>query len=474
MTIDIDTPNSPGWWLAKLDKKRVGRLKRLNLLHSYHIGDPPLPTNVETARESFREFLKTARTNYADVLVGSVAERITVRDIRTALSGEDVDDEAQRIWKENGLDVEFADVIENMLALGDSFMMVGKDSDSDELIVTGEDPRQVVTIHNPVKQSEIRAASKTFHDPDEEKDYIFLFIKGQWDEEANAFGPAMRYVASRKSKGSPRGPLFSKSAWSWDDEFGGADGEPLPHSLVPVVRFRNRRGVGEFEPHLDLLNRINDTVYQRMVITLYQAFKQRVVHMDEDEDDEDEGADGSGAEKLTLDDVLTSDPGSWIQLPKDATIWESTQADLNGILSAIKDDVKQLAAVTRRPLSILAPDNQSATGASFTREGLTFATEDKMTRAAQALRDLFYLIFLTLEDTERADRSKIIIGWMPTERHSLSDMYSAVAQAQGSLAKRTIWREILQKTPEEIRQLASELADEMLLVEDLNAPANTA
>lgn len=97
-----------------------------------------------------------------------------------------------------------------------------------------------------------------------------------------------------------------------------------------------------------------------------------------------------------------------------------------------------------------------------------------MTRAAQALRDLFYLIFLTLEDTERADRSKIIIGWMPTERHSLSDMYSAVAQAQGSMAKRTIWREILQKTPEEIRQLAAELADEMLLAEDLNAPANTA
>ena len=50
--------------------------------------------------------------------------------------------------------------------------------------------------------------------------------------------------------------------------------------------------------------------------------------------------------------------------------------------------MKKLAAVTRRPMAIFAPDNQSASGADFTREGLTFATEDKQVRAGQAIKQV--------------------------------------------------------------------------------------
>jgi hypothetical protein len=45
--------------------------------------------------------------------------------------------------------------------------------------------------------------------------------------------------------------------------------------LVPVVRFKNRRGVGEYEPHLDLLDRIDNEVFRRIGISAYQAFRQR-------------------------------------------------------------------------------------------------------------------------------------------------------------------------------------------------------
>ncbi len=192
---------------------------------------------------------------------------------------------------------------------------------------------------------------------------------------------ARRYVAKRSRRSMGAGIVFSAAAFDWDEDRGGADGEQLGHPLVPVVRFRNRKGVGEFEPHLDILDRINHDVYNRVVIALYQAYKQRAILVDEPEDED--------GEPVNLDDVMTSDPGSWLQLPFNSKVWESSQVDLQGILNATKDDIELLAAVTRRPMALFSPENQSAEGASFTREGLTFAVEDKQTRAGQGLVDVF-------------------------------------------------------------------------------------
>ncbi|MBF4578949.1 phage portal protein [Frigoribacterium sp. VKM Ac-2530] len=460
--IDVKTPNTPGWWMLKACRKREGRLPRLQKLADYFDGNPPLPTNNKAVTDAFKRVQKDSCTNMAELIVGSLRERITVRDVRTASSGDQIDDDAWRIWVENGLDVEFADVLENMLAMGDGYMIVGQDPDTDEIAVTGEDPRQVVTIHNPVRQSEIRAAVKVFHDPDEQKDYVYLYLPGERDLEG-VLGNARRYVAVRARKNKRAGIVFSAGSFEWDEDRGGAEGEELQHPRVPVIRFRNRRGVGEFEPHLSILDRINNDVYTRVVIALYQAYKQRAIQVD----DTDEAVDGKGDPLENLDDVLTSDPGSWIQLPFNSKVWESSQADLQGILSATKDDIRLLAAVTRRPMDIFSPDNQSAAGAGFSREGLTFAVEDKQVRAGQGLVELFHLIFLTLGDADRADRSGIIIGWKPGERYSITDKGSSAAQSVGVLPKRTIMREIYQMTPPQIDQAEAEAADELLLMQEI-------
>src|SRR5690606_39173633 len=161
-------------------------------------------------------------------------------------------------------------------------------------------------------------------------------------------------------------------------------------------------------PHLRLLRRIDRLVFQMTVIVMYQAFRQRAIQMNAEEDDVDIQNDFKTSIGVDdLDDILTSDPGQWFLLPSGAKVWESNQADINGILSAIKDEVMRLAAVTRRPMAIFAPDNQAAEGAKFTREGLTFAVEDKITRATQGIVDLYHLIFLTAGDMDRAVKSKI-------------------------------------------------------------------
>ncbi|MDN4616419.1 phage portal protein [Leifsonia sp. F6_8S_P_1B] len=469
MAIDVTEINSPGWWIVKGVKKLNARLPRLQRLAGYHDGEPPLPVPVGSGvSDAFKSFQKKSCTNFAELIVGSIRERCAVREIRTAVSDDQVDDVAWQIWKNNGLDVEFADVLENMLALSDAYMIVGLDEDG-EVVITGEDPRQVVTFHNPVRQSEVRAAVKVFHDADEKRDYIYLFLPGQRLEDGSQSN-ARRWVAYRERSAPGKSISFSPSAYVWDEDRGGADGEELNHPVVPVVRFRNRRGIGEFEPHTDVLDRINHKTYNSMVIAAYQAFKQMVIQVDvEDAVDED----GNEIDSIP-DNVLTTDPGSWIQLPYNSKVFQTAQADMQGIQSAIKDDIRELAAVTRRPLAMFAPDNESAAGAQANSEGLIFATEDKQIRCTAALVDVMYLAFLTAGDEERANKSKITIDWKPASRYTVTDKANASAQASKTLAKRTIMREIWQFTPEQVAQAEAESSDEALLTEELTGGGNAA
>lgn len=466
MPIDVNVAGSPGWWMQKGAMKLRSRLPRLQLLSNYYLGSPPLPIVNGPVSDVFRRFQQQACTNFAELIVSSVRERLSVRDIRTAASTDQVDEVAWNLWRENGLDVEFSDVLENMLALGDAYMIVGLDGG--EVVITGEDPRQVVTFHDPVRQSVVRAAVKMFRDTDLGYDFIVLYLPGLVVDGVQ--GNARMFVAKRKTAARQQmTSVFSPASFDWDADQGGVDGIELPHPLVPVVRFRNRRGVSEFEPHIQLLDRINHMIYTRMVIALYQAFRQRAIKVDVSENAVDENDQPVDA---IPDDLLTSDPGSWIQLPKDAEIWESQQADMGGVINAIAADVKQLAAVTRRPMSIFAPDNQSAEGANLTSEGLVFVTEDTQTRASHALIDVIHLAFLTSGDTQRADKARIVVGWNEIQRYSLTDKANATAQAKDVLPKRTIYREVWQQNPPQVAQIEAEAADQ-LLFEPPPAPAVT-
>lgn len=459
MPISANVKLSPGWWLQSALTKLQARQPRLEMLDAWHRGEPPAPEAVRQVREVFREFEAEATTNFAELIVGSIRERMSVRDIRTSASGSIRDDVAQRLWDENNMGVEFGTIIENFLALGDAYAMVGVDEETGAVIATAEDPRQVVTFHDPVRQSRVRAALKVFRDELEEKAFAVLMVRGSEKDGTSA----RLYVASSPSPQGQKGVSYDVRQWDWEP---GRERE-LATVDVPVVRFRNRRGVGEFEPHLNILRRLNRLVFQMTVIAIYQAYRQRAITLDETDDQDEVEIQGAFQEKLgldDLDDVLTSDPGSWFLLPRGAKVWESNQADMQGILSAVKDDVMRLAAVTRRPMAIFAPDNQSAQGANFTREGLTFAVEDKIARATEGAKDMISLMLQLAGESGRAARAGIIIGWNPTERFSLSEKASATSQVANALPRRTVLRQVWQMTPAESDQVENEAADEALLL----------
>ena len=114
--------------------------------------------------------------------------------------------------------------------------------------------------------------------------------------------------------------------------------------MIPVVQFGNRldmfgRSRSEFEPHLGLLDRINYTVLSRLEIATLQAFRQRALKGAPVEDEH--------GNEVNYDDIFEADPGAMWLLPEGAEMWESGMVDLGPIRQAIRDDVQDLAAVSR-------------------------------------------------------------------------------------------------------------------------------
>lgn len=459
MISDVDESQSPGWWFRKLATEQRNRRKRLDTLWKRYEGDPPLPEGAKSAKAAFQAFQKKARTNYAELIAGAVQERMVPVGFRTAAGGDKNGDKvARRIWAANEMDVEAADIHEFMTVLGDGYAIVGPPEEGEELpVITAEDPRQVITAHDPARQSRVLAGLKMYWDADTSEDLAFVYLPGR--------PRAQVRVARRPAKRSALGPLFrfSASSWSWDND---ASFE-LPIPNVPVVRFRNRRGVGEFEPHVDLLDRINHMILQRMMIATLQAFRQRAV----------KGVpthDPKTGKEIDYADIFTADPAALWLLPATAELWESGQVDLTPILASVRDDAKDLATVSRTPFSYFSPDaaNGSAEGASLQKEGLVFKVEDRLVRAGVGHTRTMSLSFQYLGDTVRADRLSIETLWRPVERFSLSERYDAAVKAKAAgVPWRAIMTDILGFTPEQVARMETERADDILLAPEVLKPA---
>lgn len=445
MPIDVRTQDSPGWWLQLLSDKLRRRQSRLARLHAYYEGNPPLPEGAQNARKAYKEFQKKARTNFAELCVEATLERMRPKGFRTAASGDENGDEAaKRIWKGNDLDVEMPEVFRSMLAMGDGYAIVGQD-ETGQPVITAEDPRQVVTVHDPVRQRVCRAGLKLFHDPIEGLDLAYLYL------------PGVRFVAQRPASRSRRTMRYGTATWEWDNDRGGVEGEAFDSEfddVVPVVRFRNKRGIGEFEPHTDVLDRINHMLLQRMVIATMQAFRQRALKGDLP--DVYPADHPQAGQKIDYDGIFEAEPGALWEIPEGVDLWESEVTDFSPVLKSVSDDVQHFAAVTRTPLYYMNPDavNQSAEGASLAREGLVFKAEDRMARAESGLIDVMSLAFRFAGDPERADRDKLEVLWAPAERRSLAERADASVKAGSDLPWQAKAELIWQLDPATIKRYA--------------------
>ena len=466
---DVDIPGSPGWWFKRLARQQAERARALKDLQSRYDSEPPLPEGAEQARAAYKAFQKLARTNYEETIVHAVLHRQTPVGFRTAAGGDDGGDSAAaRVWAANEMPVQASDILESKLSLREGYAIVGPpDDDSDgQAVITAEDPRQVITAHDPVRPSRVRAGLKTFWDPDEELDVAYVYLPGQ-----NG-GRAQAWRATRPGKSSILGPGFrlAAKAWTWDDRV-----TEINTSRCPVVRFGNRGGKAEFEKHQDLIDRIRHTILQRMVIITLQAYRQRAISGLPDRYPDDWPVEALRGQPIDYTNVFTADPAAVWMLPAlpaanggsaMAQIWESGQLDLTPVLSAIKDDVRELASVTKTPFYSFMPDgaNQSAEGAVTQREGINFKVEDHNTRDGIGFAHVMSLAFELMNDTEGREKlGQLETLWAPVERYSLAQKADAAQKAKASgMSARTILTDIWQMTPQQAQRELDARADDFL------------
>lgn len=447
--IETQVRLSPGWWFERLLKELGSRQDRYRVLESYYDGTAAVPhTTMRELKDSYRRLMHIARTNFAELVVEAVRERMTPVGFRTGAAGDlNGDKDAWRIWQENCLDADSALVHRAMLSMREAYVIVGPpEAVGEEPVITPEDPREVITAQDPVRKRKTIAALKAFHDDVMGEDVAYLYL------------PGIVFKATRERANEHGFGYEVKADWSWVD-----DGQQLPEGVVPVVRFVNRatlsgQGRSEFETQQSILDRINYTLLNRIEIATLQAFRQRAIKGVPLKDDK--------GDEIDYSDIFAADPGAIWHIPTTADIWESGEVDLGPIRSAIRDDIQDLAAVTRTPLFYLTPEanNGSAEGASLAREGLVFKVGDRQVQTGEPWEQVMSLAFTFAGDPARASAGDMEIMWAPAERFSLAERYDAASKAQAAgVPWRTVMEDILQFSPQQVDRMEAERHQDLLL-----------
>lgn len=449
----LQRPSVRGQWMsemqgaANISRYFTPRNQYLDTLWSYNVGDPPLPQLEPEYHEVFRGVIRKARSNYAPMCIGPMLDRLELQDVSTLVDDDtNGDDLAAEIMEETGFAAVLKDIFEFQFSLSEGYGMVVPGAAGGTQLSTGGlmpsvhaiDPRRCIGIPDMDNPIRLRAAVVHQFDPILEQRRAFLFLPGE------------KYTIN-----------FDQGTGLWTadpetetveglDELGG----------IPIVRFDNKLGIGEYEPHLDLLDRIIDTTLQRIIGFWYQALRQRGLIGDEDEEEDQDSP--KAKDPVDLNKVFRAGPGELWKIPADFKVWESQQTDFSGILKGKLDDVKEFAALTSTPLHLVTPDaTNSAQGAGLLRESLTSKCRDRRVRATPQLKLLWRILFAFAGQQSRGQRMQL--QWGPLEFHTLAEQGSASAQAVGTLSLEDRCERIWDMSPDETARNVTRMTADNLM-----------
>lgn len=439
---------SARYYLQRLGTQLEDERRRLDKLDDYRCGNHPLPEGHERMREAYRKLQRKARSNYTGLVVESVRERIKPVGFRTGGKGtQRMDEDARLVWQSNSLDAESGIVHSHALTFGRSYVIVGPpDAMSNGVpVITAEDPRQVTHIADPIRRRHVRAALKMWEDDEDGMYHAVVYL-----------ADTIHYFVRPKKKGAYQGK-FNHAKWFEDTsehDDGFADN---PLKIVPVVPFVNRpdadpRGAGEFEDVLDIQDRINAVVLDRLVIAKMQAYRQRWMK----------------GVKLTDDDgnpLPPFDPGAdlmWAVEDDGAQFGDFNSVDLTPLLKAAESDVNDLAAITRTPPHYLlgALVNLSGDALKAAETGLISKVLDRMVEFGESWELVIRIAGMYEGRTIAADAELI---WADPESRSMAEL------ADAALKKQTVgvpWSQLMEDlnyTPTQIQRMRSERAQDALL-----------
>jgi hypothetical protein len=400
---------SPEWWLDRLYEQLQERCKYVQLMRRYCEGDHPYALLTDKAREAFRRLLKQARSNYVGLVSDATSERIQVDGFRLG-EAEAGDTEAWRIWQANNLDADSDLLIAEAIRVGRSFALVAPNpQDQSTPLVTAEDATQAIVAYRPGSRRERAAGLKCWVD-----DWTGQLM-------ATVYLPDGLY---KYSAPAPKRNTVGKPKWERREVRGEAWPAPNPLGVVPLVELQNRPDLlgeahSEIEDVLDIQDRINKTLIDRLMAQEFSAFRQRWATGYELPEDEQ----GQPVEpfKAAVDRL-------WVAEDPQVKFGEFSATDLTPYLKAIEADVQHMAARTRTPAQYLLGQLSNVNGETLkaTESGLVSKVRQRQRPLGEGFEEIVRLYLRAAGDDRDLDRIEVI--WHNPEFRTEGELVDALVK----------------------------------------------
>ncbi len=330
--------------IAELDRRRPITDK----FERYFDGDHDMPAVHEKLRvqqqrkgrwQEFLRLLRLSRANWVMLVVEAVVERLTVTGFRfgdrtdAPVTG-DVN-WAWQVWQENKLDAGSKMLHRDALTTGYGYALAWPtDKLECGVRITVEHPSQCLVRYDPETGERI-AGLKAWED--EKLAYATLYTPSEvwkWQRPLRTAGRSQRRTSG------------------WEKRIPDGEEWPLAHALgvCPMHEFRPRPqtkggGKSEIAEAIDIQDRINVTLFHRVMSAWYTAVRQRYATGLTIETDEETGAAKEPFE--TAIDAL------WYSTDPQTRFGEFSAIDLKPFIDAVNDDVQAMASITQTPPDLM-------------------------------------------------------------------------------------------------------------------------
>jgi hypothetical protein len=311
-------------WRAAAERKLESQRHTAEGYLAYYDGTEAIDAILDTdERQAFRRLMRDAGANWAELVVNAVAERLTVTGFRFG-GGTDA---AWALWQANSLDADSELVQTDALVCGSSFVLVQPDdANPSGVSITAESPLEACVLYEPGSRRRRAAGYKRFGLPGRQTTEVVILpdVIATWD----GVSPTPEVEAN------PAGTV------------GMIEIAPQPRTYGPPR--------SELAPVISIQDRINLTIFNRLVASDFGAFRQvwatgvklarETVGTDEDTGEpvvRPVKPFNVGADRLLANE---NPQGRFGVFPGDP---------LAGYLAAVEQDVTQLAAITQTPAHYL-------------------------------------------------------------------------------------------------------------------------
>jgi len=343
----------PEWWRDRLVAKLRERSARCHAFFEFFEGTQPLAFASDRFQQEFGRRYAHLPANFMPLVVDAEAERLVVQGFRFGRN--ESDKGVWRLWQDNQLDAESQIAHEIALVKGVAYGLV--DPNGGRPVITIEDPEEMVVETAPGNRRLRHAALKVWHDDD-------------------GHLRATLYLPAEIYKWRSRTRRERADAWSWDQvawEPFVPEGEDWPGinplGVVPVVPLLNRprrdgTGRSEIAPVMGNQSAINKVRFDALVASEFVAFPQRwATNIDIPVDPATgqaiapfrPGVDMLWVTRKPKADEVDEYAGN---VPQPA-FGQFPAADLRPYIELIREEIAQMASISRTPYHYLLGDPKS-------------------------------------------------------------------------------------------------------------------